>query len=304
MSCTYSFCDSIVDTETFHIQLEWFNKQLDLNDLQISTDTEYGCITVTNLKDYWQRTITHGLLMDCFKVSNALIEKERNNVLVAAFLGEQSLYKDRLEWRVTREGDRLRMKLRTYNADIAFAAGSFNLTKVSEIEIKKLQELWFRRCSLASQVSIEKSRALKQCNSDLERTNAELKETIESMIIRENKNKLLMIEKFVNLLNTKKKKIKKLEKIIAQKRWRDDEEEEEEKNQSSQKRNKSKQESSSLPIQGTEMSLSMPQTSTSLNIKESVKILKPITATMAIINDFLNDESDFSEDDIDCPQTV
>ncbi|KAI9482655.1 MAG: hypothetical protein EXX96DRAFT_555170 [Benjaminiella poitrasii] len=303
MNYIYSFYDSTTEEETFHIKCEWFDKQLNLDDLQADKTTEYGCITITNLKDYWHCTVSHELLLNCFEASNALIEKERNNVLVAAFLGEQSLYKDRIEWRVTREEDKdyLRMKLRTYNGDIAFSAGSFTLKKVGESRIRELQELWFKHCSLASRISTEKNRAFKQRILDIEKTNVELKETIESMIIKENKNKLLMIEKFVNLLNTKKKKIKKLERIITGKRSRNNDEIEQ---QDDRKKIKIKRETSSLPVQETDMSLSIKQPSSSLNILEKVSTLKPMTATAAIINDFMNDESDFSDDDIDCPQTI
>jgi hypothetical protein len=40
------------------------------------------------------------LLLDSFPVSNALINKQRNNVLTAAFLSEESLNGSKLEWKI------------------------------------------------------------------------------------------------------------------------------------------------------------------------------------------------------------
>lgn len=50
------------------------------------------------------------------------------------------------------------------------------------------------------------NKALQQRITDITKTNEELKESIESLIIKENKNKFVMIDKFVQLLNHKKQK--------------------------------------------------------------------------------------------------
>jgi hypothetical protein len=48
------------------------------------------------------------------------------------------------------------MHLRTFNGDIALIAGSFNLDKAPPNQAQKLERLWFKNGSLASQTNIVK----------------------------------------------------------------------------------------------------------------------------------------------------
>lgn len=56
MDHLYSFYDAVGNDETFHIQCEWLNKTINLDDTSVSTATEYAYITVTDLSKYWHCT--------------------------------------------------------------------------------------------------------------------------------------------------------------------------------------------------------------------------------------------------------
>lgn len=54
MTKSYAFYNVSNENDSFHIQCEWFNVKVDLDEENMSDDVEYGIITVTNLRDYWQ----------------------------------------------------------------------------------------------------------------------------------------------------------------------------------------------------------------------------------------------------------
>lgn len=122
MTKSYAFYDVSSENDSFHIQCEWFNVKVDLDEANSSDNVEYGIVTVTNLQDYWQCSskrysqnihyfyilitfifalVDRDLLLDSFPVSNALINEQRNKVLTAAFLSEESLNGSKLEWKIS-----------------------------------------------------------------------------------------------------------------------------------------------------------------------------------------------------------
>ncbi|KAL9546739.1 hypothetical protein MBANPS3_006516 [Mucor bainieri] len=204
MTKSYAFYDVADAHDTWHVQCEWFNETMDLEQ---EANVQYGIITVTNLQDYWQHTIDRDLLVQNFPVSNALIKEQRNDVLTAAFLSVESLNGSRLEWRIRpHEQDQLEMRLRTYDGDVGFIAGLFIIKKAPQDTYQHLHKSWFSHTAIASCASTEVNKALQQRITDITKTNKQLKETIESLIVKENKNKFVMIDKFVQLLNHKKQK--------------------------------------------------------------------------------------------------
>lgn len=204
MTKSYAFYDVVSQGGAWHVQCEWFNE---IMDLEQETNVQYGTITITNLQDYWQHTIDRNVLLNSFPVSNALIKEQRNNVLTAAFLSVESLNGSKLEWKISSlENDELQMRLRTFDGDIPLTAGSFSLKKAPQDTYQQLHKLWFTNMAIASCASTEVNKALQQRITDITKTNKELKETIESLNIKENKNKFIMIDKFVKLLNHKKQK--------------------------------------------------------------------------------------------------
>lgn len=115
MTRSYAFYDVVGDNDDFHVQCEWFNETVDLEQ---QPNVKYGIMTITNLQDYWQHTskfitvcsanldwryalVDHDLLLQSFPVSNALMKEQRNNVLTAAFLSVESLNESKLEWKIT-----------------------------------------------------------------------------------------------------------------------------------------------------------------------------------------------------------
>ncbi|KAI8347669.1 hypothetical protein BD560DRAFT_410989 [Blakeslea trispora] len=271
----YSFYDSVAEKETFHIQCEWFGNKVELNKDK-ECDLDYCLVTITNLNDYWTCKISKSLLLERFQVSNALTEDHRDAVLTAALQGEQSIYGDRLEWRVSRhqeEQEKLQMKLRTYDDDVALTAGTFLLEKVIDTsERTELHQSWFKHCAIASRVCTESNRALQQRIQDAEKACSEYKETIEIMTAKTHQSKFIMLDKFTNLLNSKKRKAK---------AYKD------EYKRSSKKR-------------ATQVSLEIKQES-----KPTVESLEVQTkAKSASLPLSHEDDSDFSDDDIACPQTV
>lgn len=53
MTKSYAFYDVEGEHDTWHVQCEWLNETMDL---QQETNVQYGIITITNLQDYWQHT--------------------------------------------------------------------------------------------------------------------------------------------------------------------------------------------------------------------------------------------------------
>ncbi|KAI8645017.1 hypothetical protein BD408DRAFT_96817 [Parasitella parasitica] len=106
------------------------------------------------------------------------------------------------------------MRLRTFDGDIPLTAGSFLLQKASKDRYKDLLKSWFANSTTASFTFTQANKALQQRITDITKTNSELKDTIESMSIKESKNKFVMIDKFVRLLNHKKQKIYTLEQQV------------------------------------------------------------------------------------------
>ncbi|OBZ83605.1 hypothetical protein A0J61_08345 [Choanephora cucurbitarum] len=274
----YSFYDSVTEKETFHIQSEWLGNKIELNK-ENESDLDYCFVTITNLVDYWNCKVTRNLLLERFQVSNALTEDHRDAVLTAALQGEQSVCGDRLEWRVSRhpeEEEKLQMKLRTYDGDVALTAGTFLLEKVAPTEKNELHQNWFKHCTIASRVCIEANRALQQRILDIEKTCNEYKETIEAMTTKMNQSKFIVLDKFTNLLNSKKRKTKAYK----------DEYKKSSKRRTTQASLEIKQEIQSKPlVESLEISSQTKVKSTSLPLSHE-------------------DDSDFSDDGIDCPQTV
>ncbi|KAK4513968.1 Ubiquitin-conjugating enzyme E2 6 [Mucor velutinosus] len=300
MTKSYAFYDVVDKHGTWHVQCEWFNETVDLEQ---ETGVQYGIITITNLQDYWQHTIDRDVLLQSFPVSNALIKEQRNNVLTAAFLSVESLNGSKLEWKISlQEHGELQMRLRTFDGDIPLTAGSFLLKKAPQDTYQHLHKLWFTNTATASCASTEVNKALQQRITDITKTNKELKETIESLIIKENKNKFVMIDKFVRLLNRKKQKNfslehhikkqdetnKKLEKTIKKLT---------EENKELKKRKRDERED--------DMEVHM----VSQRITKQQRIVKEETRSLplpAVVHDEEDGSSDYygSDDDIDCPQTV
>ncbi|CAO3656312.1 unnamed protein product [Mucor fragilis] len=273
-------------------------------DLEQQTETQYGIITITNLQDYWQQTIDRDVLLQSFPVSNALIKEQRNNVLTAAFLSVASLNGSKLEWRISpHEQGELQMRLRTFDGDIPLTAGSFILKKASQDTYPHLHESWFTNTAIASCASTEVNKALQQRITDTTKTNQELKETIESLIIKENKNKFVMIDKFVQLLNGKKQKnfslehhIKKQDEAIKTlqetiKKLTDE-------NKELRKRKRDDREED-MVVYTAEQRITKQQKT----VQQETRSL-PLLAKAD--DDDEDDSSDYygSDDDIDCPQTV
>ncbi|KAL7323597.1 hypothetical protein PS15p_210225 [Mucor circinelloides] len=204
MTKSYAFYNVVGDNDDFHVQCEWFNETMDLEQ---QPNVKYGIMTITNLQDYWQHTIDHDLLLQSFPVSNALMKEQRNNVLTAAFLSVESLNESKLEWKIaSSEHGELQMRLRTFDGDIPLTAGSFLLKKAPQDSYQNLHKSWFKNAAVESCASTKINKALEQRITDITKTNKELKATIESFIMKENKNKFVMIDKFVQLLNHKKQK--------------------------------------------------------------------------------------------------
>ncbi|KAI8061853.1 uncharacterized protein B0P05DRAFT_624212 [Gilbertella persicaria] len=282
MERLYSFYDSVTERETFHIQSEWLGNKIDL-DSENNDNIDYCLITITNTTEHWTCKITRELLLENFKVSNALVQKQRNNVLTAAFQGEQSICGDRLEWRVTRDKqdqDKLQMKLRTYDGDIALTAGLFLLDKVPESDSKELHASWFKNCAIASRTSTEICRALQQRTLDIEKTCNEYKQIIEAMTVKMNQSKFIMLDKFTNLLNAKKRKARAY------------------KNEYKKPSNKR------LRQEVMDTSAKSQHMSPKSTVSTSLEVCSQIHKEKVIKSNHQDDDSDFSEDGIDCPRTV
>ncbi|KAI8973734.1 hypothetical protein BDF20DRAFT_915142 [Mycotypha africana] len=214
MDRSYAFYNYNRGGDLFHIQCEWLNKDIDL---VADPDIEYCHVTITDLDDYWQRTITRDLLLTAFKPSNALVESQRDKVLQAAFLGEESVNGSQLEWKVNKDSksDKLFMKLRTFEGNIPLAAGSISLNKVvPETKKKELHELWFINSAIASRSSTEQNKALQQRNTDIANSFRELRNANQQMTNEAIRDKITMVQKFCNVLNAKKRKIFSLQKAI------------------------------------------------------------------------------------------
>lgn len=130
------------------------------------------------------------------------------------------------------------------------------------------------------------NKALQQRVTDITKTNNELKETVESMNIRESKNKFSMIDKFVQLLNYKKRKIYTLEQQIKM----------------------TNEKLSTANEQLKKRKRSDEQIEVSVTSERRVKQQKIVKETKSLPLPPVEDESDDSEfcdsDDMDCPQTV
>ncbi|GAN04209.1 hypothetical protein MAM1_0057d03669 [Mucor ambiguus] len=299
MTKSYAFYDVAGEDDAWRVQCEWFNETVDLEQ---ETNVQYGIITITNLQDYWQHTIDRDVLLQSFPVSNALIKEQRSNVLAAAFLNVGSLNGSKLEWKISSQGhDELQMRLRTFDGDIPLTAGSFILKKAPQDTYQHLHESWFTNTATASCASTEVNKALQQRITDVTKTNRELKETIESLIIKENKNKFLMIDKFVRLLNHKKQKNLSLEHHIKK--------QDETNKKLKETIKKLNEENQELKRKRDDAEQDIQIHTVSQRITKQRRILKEETRSLplpAVVREDEDGSSDFygSDDDIDCPQTV
>lgn len=130
------------------------------------------------------------------------------------------------------------------------------------------------------------NKALRQRITDITKTNNELKETVELMNIKESKNKFIMIDKFVQLLNHKKRKIYTLEQQVktlnekihglgeqSKKRKRDEDDDEDK--------------------------------GTNITVVKQLKTTKIVAQSLPLpAIDDSDDNFYYSDDDMDCPQTV
>ncbi|CAO0792241.1 unnamed protein product [Mucor circinelloides] len=291
MTKSYAFYNVVGDNDDFHVQCEWFNETVDLEQ---QPNVKYGIMTITNLQDYWQHTIDHDLLLQSFPLSNALMKEQRNNVLTAAFLSVESLNESKLEWKITsNEHGELQMRLRTFDGDIPLTAGSFLLKKAPQDSYQNLHKSWFKNAAVVSCASTKVNKALEQRIADITKTNKELKATIESFIIKENKNKFVMIDKFVQLLNHKKRKNLSLEhrtKTVEETNKKLTEENEQ------LKKRKRDDEQDMTEVRIVHQRITKQQRT----VKEETRSL-PLPA---VVNKEDSSDYDGSDDGIDYPQTV
>lgn len=125
---------------------------------------------------------------------------------------------------------------------------------------------------------------MQQRITDITKTNNELKETIELMNIKESKNKFIMIDKFVQLLNHKKRKVYTLEQQVKTSNEKIHELEE----QSKKRKRDDKDEDKSAEIK-----IVKQQKTTKVEIQ---------SLPLPVIDD--SDDDFYDSDDMDCPQTV
>ncbi|KAG2213880.1 hypothetical protein INT47_001149 [Mucor saturninus] len=233
MTHLYHFYEAIdheeKEADIFYVQCEWFNKTIDLDTEQASNE-DYCLITVTNLKDYWQHTITRDLLIEKFKPSNCLVQKTRSKVLALSLRGSKWIKNHQIQWAYIKcENGQLEMKLRIHYFDIIYGVvGSFFMEKLPGEKNQDLLTSWFKNCATASVKSNETEEALTLRHDDMKSLNDDLKSALQAMKTESIEYRFTMFSNFTKVLNAKKEKIAELISEIdyLKKRTRDDTDEE------------------------------------------------------------------------------
>ncbi|KAI9304367.1 hypothetical protein BJ944DRAFT_231359 [Cunninghamella echinulata] len=191
-----------------YISCHWLNEI----DLESSDVTIPICqLTLTNISDFYKGTITCKDLED-FKKGK--IEKDTlKKVIQAGLQGEQEYQGDELNWKTVFTEDGCKMTLIGYlNNALPMQVGSFLLPQVNaDSNNKALWQEWLENTSKGFANLKESQMALLERNSQLEKNYKECESMANKFAIEKQDNEKVLFEKFIALLNNKKRKIMKLQ---------------------------------------------------------------------------------------------
>ncbi|GAA5796684.1 hypothetical protein EDC94DRAFT_617765 [Helicostylum pulchrum] len=201
--------DTVPETqEPYYVQCQWFNETLDL-DQETTENPDYCLLTVTDLANYWQITITRDMLIEKFPPSNCLIHKFRNKVLRLSLQGSQWIHGHQIQWAIViKNDDQIEMKLRVHYFDSIYGiAGSVNMDKLSDERKSELNKAWYKNSAIASRKSNETEEALNIRHKDIQDINQKLRDALESLKKESIESRLTLFSNFSKVLNAKKERI-------------------------------------------------------------------------------------------------